>query len=158
MTRLVMVTLGVLMTAPLPAAIDAFEFDNPQQEQRYRALISELRCPKCQNQNIADSNAPLAADLRQKVYGMLQQDQSDTEIINFMTARYGDFVTYRPPLKPLTWPLWFGPLAGVVLVGIGLGLWIRRRGRTVSPVELDPHDQARLNDLLNRYDDKDYNG
>ena len=100
----------------------------------------------------------MAADLRQKVYGMLQQDHSDTEIVNFMTARYGDFVTYRPPLKPLTWALWFGPLTGVVLVGIGLAIWIRRRSRTASPVTLDPHDQARLNDLLNRYGDKDNNG
>ena len=88
---------------------------------------------------------------------MLQQDRSDTEIVNFMTARYGDFVTYRPPLKPLTWPLWFGPLTGVVLVGIGLAIWIRRRSQAASPVELDAADQARLNELLNRYDDKDNN-
>jgi cytochrome c-type biogenesis protein CcmH len=141
--------LALLLLVPAAwAAIDAYEFDDPGDERRYRALIEELRCPKCQNQNIAGSNAPLAADLRQKVYDMLQAGESDGAIVDYMVQRYGDFVTYRPPLKPVTWPLWFGPLAAVVLVGLGLAFWIRRRAREAPPEELSAGERERLQALL----------
>lgn len=145
---LFMATIGSAIGPTAWAAIDAFEFNTPAQEQQYRTLIEELRCPKCQNQNIADSNAPLAADLRQKVYEMIQAGRDNTEIKDYMVQRYGDFVTYRPPLKPLTWPLWFGPLGSVVIVGIILGLWIRRRSRQIEPAMLSEAEQARLANLL----------
>ena len=138
----------LLPGAGAQAAIDVYEFGKPVQERRFRHLTEELRCPKCQNQNIADSNAPLAADLRQKVADMINAGRSDNEIVAYMVERYGDFVTYRPPFKPITLLLWLGP--AVVIVGIGLGLlvWVRRRGREQTPAELSAAERARLDALL----------
>lgn len=133
------------------AAISSYEFDDPQREQQYRELIAELRCPKCQNQNIADSDAPLAADLRQKVYGMVKQGQSSEAVVEYMVQRYGDFVTYRPPLKPLTWVLWFGPAALLTLTVLLLLVWIRRRNREPSLNPLSDAEQARLQQLLGQH-------
>ena len=144
--------LRVLILLLLPslvwAAIDAYDFAEPAQEQRFRTLIDELRCPKCQNQNISGSNAPLAADLRQKTYDMIRAGRSDAEIMDYMVQRYGDFITYRPPIKPITWPLWYGPLAVVLLTALGLAIWIRRRASRPA-VELSAEDRARLDALLN---------
>jgi len=147
--RIVCLLLGLLPITLSQAAIDAFEFDSPAQAQQYRELIEELRCPKCQNQNIADSNAPLAEDLRQKVYEMIQTGRGNTEIKDYMVQRYGDFVTYRPPIKPLTWPLWFGPMGGMLIVGLALAVWIRRRGRQVEADALSEQERARLRAVLN---------
>lgn len=139
---------GFLASAtPSFAAISAYEFQDPAQEQQFRSLVAELRCPKCQNQNIADSNAPLSQDLRQRVYEMVKAGQSNEEITAFMVARYGDFITYRPPLKPITWLLWFGPLLVLAGVALMLALWVRRRQRqTILP--LDDHERDRLKALL----------
>ena len=134
------------------AAIETHEFNNPIDETRYRELINELRCPKCQNQNIADSNAPLAQDLRQKVYEQINQGYSDQQIMDYMVARYGDFVTYRPPLRPSTWLLWFGPLAVVMIAGLAIWLWLRQRPPPAAP--LDHTQQQRLQALLAE-DDED---
>jgi len=139
--------IGCLLAAPALAAVSAYEFTDPADEARFRRLIEELRCPKCQNQTIADSNAPLSEDLRERVYAMIQQGRSDGEIVEFMVARYGDFITYRPPLKPVTWPLWFGPLLLTALGGLGLVIWVRRRQRQTSP-SLSEQDRARLQALL----------
>jgi len=81
----------------------------PQYEQRYSSILGELRCLVCQNQTIAESNADLAIDLRVEVKNMLEKGATDSEIIDFMANRYGDFILYRPQLKPRTYPLWFGP-------------------------------------------------
>lgn len=129
------------------AAISAYEFQEPAQEQRFRSLVAELRCPKCQNQNIADSNAPLAQDLRQRVFEMVQAGQSNDEITQFMVTRYGDFITYRPPVKPATWVLWFGPFVMMGIVALLLTLWIRRRGQQPA-AELSEQERQRLNDIL----------
>ncbi len=138
----------LLLAAPGFAAIDAYEFKDPAQEQRFRHLIAELRCPKCQNQSIADSHAPLSEDLRRRAYAMMQAGHSDAEIKEFMVTRYGDFIIYRPPLKPTTWLLWFGPFAFMTLALFGLMLWLRRRGdRSVSP-ELGADERRRLAQLL----------
>lgn len=142
-----MLILVLLMASPLFAAINAYEFKDPAQEQRFRHLIEELRCPKCQNQTIADSNAPLSQDLRQRVYTMLQEGRGDAEIIEFMVARYGDFITYRPPVKPATWLLWFGPFVLLAAVALGVGIWIRRRARQIPP-ELSAQERERLRLLL----------
>lgn len=144
----------ILLLAVLPAsaAIEAFRFKDAAEEQRFQHLTGELRCPKCQNQTIADSNAPLAQDLRQRVYDMIREGRSDAEITDFMVARYGDFITYRPSLKPVTWVLWFGPL--ILLTGIALGMWrwIRRRARR-SPIEITAEERQRLQELLERSDE-----
>src|SRR5471030_2732925 len=106
----------VLCSFAAGAAIDTRQFNSVAQEQQYRELTEQLRCPKCQNNSIADSNAIIAADMRTKVYQLMRQGQSKRQIIDYMVARYGNFVTYEPPLNPLTLLLWLVPLL-VVLVG-----------------------------------------
>lgn len=91
------------------AAIEVLSFDNEQQHDRYQKLISELRCPKCLNANLAGSDAPIAADLRAEIHEQILAGNSDEEILEFLTDRYGDFILYRPPLNPGTTLLWFGP-------------------------------------------------
>ena len=117
------ITAGLFMLLSsfmLAAAIDVYKFDDPEKEKRFHELAFELRCPKCQNQNIADSNAAIAQDLRTKIFQMLNADKSDDEIVDYMVERYGDFVLYEPRVKPETYLLWFGPglflLLGLVIV------------------------------------------
>ena len=90
-------------------------FENKNLEQRYYLLIEEIRCLVCQNQSLADSNAPLAQDLRNEVFKMIQTNKNNNEIMEFLVERYGDFVLYRPPLKKNTWLLWFGPFLFLVI-------------------------------------------
>ncbi len=116
--------LLLLLALLVPAAattITELEFDSPQQEQRYKSLIRELRCLVCQNQDLADSDADLAKDLRQEVYEMMRAGKSNDEIKAFLVARYGDFVLYRPPVQGNTLLLWIGP--GLFLVVGLLGAW-----------------------------------
>ena len=140
--------LPVFANAPAQV-FEAREFERPEDARRYHALVSELRCLVCQNQNLADSNAPLAADLRQITYHMIQEGKSDAEIIDFMVARYGDFVLYRPPFKPATAVLWGGPF-----LLLALGLWLllrqlRRRARDPSgATTLSAEEKARLHRML----------
>ena len=106
------------ITFPVSAnSIEIYTFDNKQQEKVYHSLTQDLRCLVCQNQNIAESNAELAKDMRRKTYEMVKQDKSEKEISAFMVTRYGDFVLYRPPFEPMTWLLWFGPLI-IFIIGI----------------------------------------
>jgi cytochrome c-type biogenesis protein CcmH len=90
-------------------------FENRNLEERYYFLIEEIRCLVCQNQSLADSNAPLAQDLRNEIFKMIQENKSNIEIMDFLVERYGDFVLYRPPLKKNTWLLWFGPFLFLVI-------------------------------------------
>ncbi len=90
-------------------------FENKNLEERYYLLIEEIRCLVCQNQSLADSNAPLAQDLRNEVFKMIQTNKNNNEIMEFLVERYGDFVLYRPPLKKNTWLLWFGPFLFLVI-------------------------------------------
>lgn len=149
--------LGLLASAH--AAIDTFEFANEAERQRYRNLIEELRCPKCQNQNIADSDAPIAMDLRGEIFRMLEEGKSNEQIIDFLVSRYGDFVLYKPPLTSRTLLLWYGP-AGLLVIGFGvLGvILLRRRGqKDRSAAVLSADEQQRLAALLeqNSQDHKD---
>jgi len=115
------------------ASVEAQRFDTPEQEARYRTLLHELRCLVCQNQSLADSNAELAQDLRLQTYDMIVHGDSDKAIIDYMVARYGDFVLYRPPLKPSTVLLWAGPFI-LLIIGLSVvALFIRRRKREVTP-------------------------
>lgn len=133
------------------------QFQNPEQERRYREIISELRCLVCQNQNLADSNAPLAADLRNIVFDMIQNGKDDDEIREFMVNRYGDFVLYRPPFSAKNVALWAGPF---VLLVIGLWLLLRQIHRRAAaaprPAQLSDADRERLKSMLGeRPDEKD---
>lgn len=123
--------LGAFAADAAPAVAD------PVLEARVLRIAAELRCLVCQNQTIADSHADLAQDLRRQVREMIQQGKTDREIIDYMTARYGDFVLYRPPLKGTTWLLWFGPALLVVIAVTGLILVLRRRAR-MSADRFDP--------------------
>lgn len=129
--------LLTLLTSAGFAAIETYEFANPQEESRYQKMIAELRCLVCQNQNLADSNAELAKDLRAKTYEMIKAGSSDSEIADFMVARYGDFVLYKPPLKTRTLLLWIGPFAILLIALIVYAMTIRksRSGGAVSSEE-----------------------
>ncbi len=113
----------------LASAIEPLPFANELEERRFRHLAEELRCTVCQNQSLADSDAPLARDLRRELFTLIRDGQSDMEIREFMVSRYGDFVLYRPPLATHTILLWAGPI--VLLLGslIGVSLVIRRRSQ-----------------------------
>ena len=117
----------------------------PEAEARYYALIAELRCLVCQNQSIAESNAPLAADLREQVRAQIAAGRTDAEIIDFLTARYGDFVRYRPAFEGYTLLLWLGPFALLVVAAATAVLFIRRSRRAPAPVA---PDAGRLRSLL----------
>ena len=138
----------------IAAGVEPRAFDRPEQEARYRALIAELRCLVCQNQTIADSNADLANDFRREIRKLIGEGKSDNEILEFMVARYGDFVRYRPPVKGTTILLWAGP--GVLLV-IGLAVlvsYLRRRNDAISDTELSAEEQQQADALLRDATDK----
>jgi cytochrome c-type biogenesis protein CcmH len=116
-------------------------------EEDYKTLVAELRCLVCQNQNLADSNAELAVDMRTKVYNMLNEGKSKAEIADFMVARYGDFVLYRPPVKSSTFMLWFGPFI-FLLVGALIAIsYVRRQQKSAQSV-VDSQTQKRAHSLL----------
>jgi len=142
----------VLCSFAAGAAIDTRQFNSVAQEQQYRELTEQLRCPKCQNNSIADSNAIIAADMRTKVYQLMQQGQSKGQIIDYMVARYGNFVTYEPPLNPLTLLLWLGPLLVVLVGGLVVILPTVRRGGRAEPLSSD--ERLRLEQLLDKPDGK----
>ncbi|MBE0005086.1 cytochrome c-type biogenesis protein CcmH [Citrobacter freundii] len=124
--------LGLLMlviSGSALATIDVMQFKDEAQEQQFRQLTEQLRCPKCQNNSIADSNSMIATDLRQKVYELMQEGKSQKEIVDYMVARYGNFVTYDPPLTPLTVLLWVMPVVAIVLGGWIIFARTRRRVR-----------------------------
>lgn len=120
------------------AAIDIYQFGSPEKEKRFQELAYELRCPKCQNQNLADSNSEIAKDLRTKIQQMLEADKSNAEIIDYMVARYGDFVLYAPRVKPQTYLLWYGP-ALLLLFGLLVIVWIiRHRNKQQTQTKQQP--------------------
>ena len=139
----------ILLAANAWAAIEALRFDSADQETRYRALINELRCLVCQNQSLADSNAPLAADLRKITYDMIVAGHSDNDVRDYMSDRYGDFVLYKPPLTATTLVLWAGPFLLLFAVFGILVISIRRRNRERRKVEHDPAALKNAQDLLN---------
>ena len=138
------------------AAIDTYEFAKDGDRERFRELTKELRCPKCQNQDIADSNAPIATDLRREIFRMLGEGKDNQQILDFMVARYGDFVLYKPALTGKTAVLWFGPLAllvgGLVVIGVIVGR--RRRTEQVEGSDtLSAEERKRLDTLLDKTQD-----
>ncbi|EBH8905393.1 cytochrome c-type biogenesis protein CcmH [Salmonella enterica subsp. enterica serovar Santiago] len=110
---MVMLMLALVIAGSARATTDVMPFKDEAQEQQFRQLTEQLRCPKCQNNSIADSNAMIATDMRRRVYDLMQEGKSRQEIIDYMVARYGNFVTYDPPLTPLTVLLWVLPLAAI---------------------------------------------
>ena len=145
-----MTELLLLMVLALPAYANEAPAaaQDPALEQRVMRLTAELRCLVCQNQSLADSHADLAIDLKNQVRSQMKAGKSDAEIREFMVARYGDFVLYRPPLKPTTVLLWVGPFVLLAAAGLALGFYLRRRRERLNDTELTPEQRARAEALL----------
>lgn len=144
---LLLVLLIPLASLNANAVIETYEFSTPELEVRYKALSQELRCPKCQNQNIADSNAPISRDLRAIVHEQLEAGASDEEIIVYLVDRYGEFVRYRPGIDNNTFWLWSAPL--ILLLMALTVVWLQIRGdRKASTVEFN---EARARELREKY-------
>ena len=159
LASLIIACLFSMLSINAYAAIDVYDFDSVQQEAQYRGLIEELRCPKCQNQNLAGSDAPIAQDLKQKTYDLIKDGRSDGEIRAYMQERYGDFITYKPPVRPSTWILWFFPPLLLITLIVGW-FWQSRRHQRVargqsgvtvdSATALTTVEKAELDRLLSR--------
>jgi len=145
MKRILLLIALLFSFSVLADNIDTYKFSSVAQEQQYRHLTESLRCPKCQNNSIADSNAMIAADMRLKVYELLQSGQTPEQVKAWMVARYGNFVTYEPPVIGSTLILWAGPILFVVIGTLVIVLRSRKR----TSAELDAEEQARLDALLN---------
>jgi cytochrome c-type biogenesis protein CcmH len=137
------------LSLPLMAVVETYEFNSEELRGRYNDLLFELRCPKCQNQNLADSDAPIAADLRAQVYRLLNENKTDAEVKAYLGARYGDFVLYNPPGNKHTAMLWLLPAAGLLIGVIVIFMLVRRTSTTDETVTLDQSQQQRLTDILN---------
>jgi cytochrome c-type biogenesis protein CcmH len=129
--------------------------DDPVTEQRLISISEEMRCLVCQNESLAGSRSDLANDLRREIRTLIKEGKSDDQIRNFMVERYGDFVLYRPPVKPVTWLLWIGPFV-ILAIGIaGLLTYLRRRNSRVPNVILTDADNQKIDALLNAADKKE---
>jgi cytochrome c-type biogenesis protein CcmH len=139
--------------SPGHAVIETYEFSNSSLEQRYRQLSAELRCPKCQNQNIADSNAPIAQDLRKLLYKQLEAGATDEEILEYMVSRYGEFVRYKPRFSGVTLVLWLMPVA-LFLGAVVVVLMVFRGSstRAAASAAISVKEQQQLDELLGKSD------
>ena len=129
--------------------------DDPVTEQRLISISEEMRCLVCQNESLAGSRSDLANDLRREIRILIKEGKSDDQIRSFMVERYGDFVLYRPPVKPVTWLLWIGPF---VILGIGIAgllMYLRRRNSSIPAVTLTDSDNQKIDAMLNAADNKE---
>ena len=134
-------------TAPSPREAKPMA-NNPTVEARLVDISQELRCLVCQNESLASSHAELAEDLRREVRDLIVQGKTDSEIKTFLVDRYGDFVLYRPEVKPLTWALWFGPFFLLLLAAFAMGAYLRQRKKQVAQLELSDAQRERAEQLL----------
>ncbi len=132
--RLACAALTLTLAVPAWAGEARPNAENPEIEARMNALAEDLRCLVCQNESLAGSRSELAEDLRREIREQMKQGKNDKEVVQYLTDRYGDFVLYRPPFKPVTYLLWIGP---VLFMIIGLGVWYLtlRRRRTIQPTQ-----------------------
>ncbi|GAA3900256.1 cytochrome c-type biogenesis protein CcmH [Halomonas cibimaris] len=143
---------ALLLTLPAAAVavgIEVRDFDDPVMQERYRDLTGSMRCPLCENQAIGDSDAPISGDMRDRVYALLQDGKSDTEIVNHMVDRFGEYILYNPRLENRTYLLWGIPVA-LLLAGALLVALIVRTRRNASAASLSADEQARLDELTKR--------
>jgi cytochrome c-type biogenesis protein CcmH len=138
--------LLTVFTLSASASIDVYQFDTPLQEQQFRQLIDSLRCPKCQNQNLSGSDAEVAKDLKDRAYRLMKEGKSDEQIRAYLIERYGDFISYRPPLRAGTSLLWFGPFL-LLLAVAGILMW-RVRRPAQAPLPLSDAERQKLAQLL----------
>jgi cytochrome c-type biogenesis protein CcmH len=148
---------GWLGATPMTAGaftLEEFTFDDPAKQAEFRGLIDELRCLVCQNESLSASQADLAQDLRREVYQMMQSGKSKAEVVDFLVARYGDFVLYSPPIKPSTYVLWFGPLALGLLGAVVVLRTVRSKSKAKDrDADLSEADRQRLAGLLGNAND-----
>jgi len=138
------IVINIVKASP----VETFEFQDEVTKVRFQALSKELRCPKCQNQNLADSNSTVASALRLDLYNLLIEGRSDAEIIDLMVGRYGEFVLYRPRVSSVTYILWFGPVL-LILIGVLVVIVIlRKKPATKENIALDSQQQEKLKQLL----------
>lgn len=143
--RLFLLTLSLFISLAAFAQQDRYQFDSNEQAVRFEELTKELRCPKCQNQNIADSDAVVAKDLRERVLALVKDGKTKDEVIDYMIDRYGYFVHYDPPVTPATLILWVLPVL-IVIIGFGF-IVIRQRKASVKQTWSDA-DEVMLNKLI----------
>src|SRR3989304_3947058 len=154
MRKLLALLLGLMLAGSLFAKEAPTVAADPVLEKRAMALAEELRCLVCQNQTIADSNAELAVDLRNQIREKLKAGTSEAQIIDYMVARYGDFVLYRPPVKATTLPLWIGPFALLLAALVGLYYYIARRRRSAPAQALSEEEMTRVRSLLDAHEER----
>lgn len=149
--RRTLLGLLLLLVAVVAVAggIELRQFDDPVMEKRYHDLTDSMRCPLCENQAINDSDSPISADMRDRVYQLLQEGQSDTEIINHMVQRFGEYILYNPRLERRTYLLWGLPIA-LVLLGIVVVVLVVRARRHASGKALSAEERQRIDALINR--------
>lgn len=146
----ILVGLLLCIAVQVFAVVETYNFSSADNELRYQAIIDDLRCPKCQNQNLSGSNSPIAKDLRQQVYKFVEQDRSKAEIDQFMVERYGDFVLYEPPFKPSTYILWLLPVL-LLAIALVLIIWVKSLQNRPAKALLTEQEQQRLAMLLQKY-------
>lgn len=148
MKRLAFV-IFLLATGSVIATSDLVVFSDPSYTARYQTMITELRCPKCQNQNLADSNSPISQDLRAEVQRLLELGMTNPEIEQYLTARYSEFILYRPQVNNNTYLLWLAPIV-ILLIGMAIVFGLSRRPKAVPQVQRDTTqaEQQRLAELL----------
>jgi cytochrome c-type biogenesis protein CcmH len=135
------------------AQVDTFEFETQEQQKRFRSLSDELRCPMCQNTSLSGSTGGVAEDLRREVHRMIMEGMSDEQIEQFMYERYGDFIFYKPRLKPETILLWFGPLLFFLIGAIVLvNIWRKAKKMDAEPVVVTGDSKSRLDALIAEHD------
>ena len=149
LASVIVLLCSLLLPSTSYSQVDTFVFDTDEQQNRFRTLSNELRCPMCQNSSLSGSTGGVAEDLRREVHRMIMEGVSDIEIIQFMFERYGDFILFRPRLTAGTVLLWFGPLLFLFIGGLfAFGIWRRARKISDSDTELDKSQQKRLQQLL----------
>jgi cytochrome c-type biogenesis protein CcmH len=154
MRKLLALLFGLILAGTVLAKEAPPAVADPALEKRVMAVADELRCLVCQNQTIADSHADLAIDLKNQIREKLKAGMSEAQILEFMVARYGDFVRYRPPVKATTVPLWFGPFALLIAALAGMFYYILRRRRATAPQPLSDEEQARVQALLDSAEER----
>lgn len=154
MLRFLLFVALLFPVLPAWSSVDVYAFETDEQARRYQSMIGELRCPKCQNQSLSDSDAPIAQDLRKELHRLLLEGESDKEILAFMVQRYGNFVLYRPPLDKYTFLLWGAP---AILLFLGLLVAWRVRSATKQQLAaggLNDQQRKAIADLVERYGKK----
>jgi len=150
MKKIVIILLALMSASAF--STDTLKFDTDAQRLQYQTLTEELRCPKCQNQNIADSNAPIAIDLRNEVHKMILEGRNEEQVVNFMVERYGNFVVYKPKFDTSTYLLWLGPALIAFLGFIIVVMTAKRKrasvSRTANKIELSQEEKQQLNNIL----------